>query len=248
MDQDRTGRGRGRDGRARQAAAAAALMLLAGLPAEAEDAGALATLTVRGSAAVAQAPDLAHMTVAVSTRGPSLDAAVRDHAARVAAAKAVLARLAASGVTVDEGRFDLGEEPATPAPDGRRAASTYRAETRFDLTLRALDRLDATVGEIAGAGLFDVESARFGTADSAGATDRARRGAMADARHQAEVYAEAGGLRLDAIQRIADADAAGAERGFAPRAVLRAASVGVAPPSALEFTASVTVTWRVAPR
>ena len=257
MHQDGSGRGAtAAPARQRRRAAAAGLLLgpllgRAGGPAAAQDLPAPATLTVRGSAAVAQAPDLARMTVSVLTRGATLDAAVRGHTTRVAAARAVLARLAASGVTVDEGSFDLGEERPMPGPDGRASPqpATYRAETRFDLTLRPLDRLDGVVGEIAAAGLFELGSARFGVADGAGATDRARRAAMADARHQADVYAEAGGLRLDGIQRIADAEAAipdGApER---PLRMVRAATVGITPPKALDFQAGVTVTWRVVPR
>ena len=240
MDRDDTGPRRpGRS--AGWIAAAAALTLLAAPPVLAEDGAAPATLTVRGSAAVDQAPDLATLGVVVVTREPTLAGVVRDHAGRVAAAKALLARLAAAGVTVEEGSFGLG-------PENDALVSTFRAATRFDLTLHALEKLDATVSEIAGSGLFEVESAQFGTADSAGATDRARRAAMADARHQAEVYAEAGGLRLDGIQHVDAAQGGLGSAGFHVQSAVRSSSVGVQPPKALTVTADVTVTWRVAPR
>ena len=219
------------------------------VPAPGQPAG--AALTVRGTASVDQPPDAAAITVSVVTRGSGLAAAVRSHTARVAAAKAILDRLAASGVSVDAGSFSLGEEPAPIAPGDRpgQRPPVARAETRFDLAIRDLGKLDALLGEIATAGLFEVESARYTVADVAAATDRARRAAMADARHQAEIYAEAGGLRLDAIERISDADATGTDLPVpAPMLKARAASVGIAPPRALSFAGSVTVTWRAVPR
>ena len=227
------------------------LLLLAVAPAGAQDATGPANLTVRGSGTVTAAPDFARMSVSVLTRGPSLEAAVRDHTGRIVAAKAVLARLAATGITVDEGSFSLGEEPVPPARDGHPSAQppTYRAQTRFDLTLLALDKIDAVAGDIVGSGLFDFDSTRFGVVDRTAATDRARRAAMADARHQAEVYADAGGLRLDGIQRIADGDTVIPD-GDAdmPVRAARAAKVGIKAPKTLDFQASVTVTWRMAPR
>lgn len=250
MDQDAV-RG-GRDDRHRAwGAAAGLLLLLAATPAAAQETGGAATLTVRGSAAVTEAPDFARMSVSVVTRGPSLEATVRDHTGRVAAAKAVLARLATKGVSIDEGSFSLGEEPAPPGPDGRRTAQppNFRAETRFELVLRPLDLIDAVAGEVVGAGVFEFGSTRFGVTDKTAAIDEARRAAMADARHQAEVYAGAGGLRLDGIQRIADGDTVAPDGDYdMPVRAARGAKVGITPPKTLDFNASVTVTWRVAPR
>lgn len=250
MHQDRAGRTRDAR-RIGRGIGAGLLLLLAVAPAGAQEDKGPPTLTVRGTGSVTAAPDVAWMSVSVLTRGPSLEAAVRDHTGRVATAKAVLARLAAAGVGVDEGSFSLGEEPAPPGPDGRRAAQppTFRAETRFDLVLRRLDTIDAVAGDIVGAGVFEFGSTRFGVMDRTSATDRARRAAMADARHQADIYAEAGELRLDGIQRIADADATGSDALYdMPVRAARAAKVGITPPKTLDFQASVTVTWRVAPR
>ena len=211
---------------------------------------AAATLAVRGTASVDQPPDTAALTVSVVTRGPSLEAAMRGHQARVAQAKALFDRLAAGGVSVDAGSFSLDQEPVPDEPRGRAGRPpTARAETRYELTLRDLGRVDALVADIAAAGLFTVEAVRFTVADVAAATDRARRAAMADARHQAEIYAEAGGLRLDAIERISDAEAGGAMP-VVPMPMLKArsASVGIAPPRTLSFEGAVMVTWRAVPR
>ena len=72
---------------------------------------------------------------------------------------------------------------------------------------------------------------------------------MADALHQAEIYAEAGGVRLDSIERIADAEASGASAPLAmSMKMIRSATVGLTPPKVLTFQGSVAVTWRIAPR
>ncbi len=208
-----------------------------------------ATLVVRGTATVDRKPDVARLAIALVTRGATAEGVARDHEARVARAAAVLGRLKAQGVSVDQGAFDLGEDEVPASPGAPPPRPTYRAETVYDLSMPGPDRLDAVVGDIAAAGLFEVQSARFAVAETAGALDEVRRAAMADARRQATVYAEAGDLRLDGILRIADGDAGGGEGGFErPLRLARAKSVGIRPPDRLQFQGSVTVTWRVVPR
>ncbi len=208
-------------------------------------------LTVHGSATVTQQPDLAHLTLSVVTSGPTLDVAARDHAARVARAGTALAQVKPQGVTVDQGAFTLDEE-RVPAPQGKSPGQeivVYRAETRYDLTVATLDRLDSVVAAIVATGLFEVGQTGFAVADDAAALDRVRRAAMADARHQAEIYAEAGDVRLDGIERIVDGEASGRDGVLAmPMKMARSASVGLVPPKTLTFQGGVTVTWRIAPR
>ncbi|MGI3900373.1 MAG: SIMPL domain-containing protein [Janthinobacterium lividum] len=227
-------------------------LLLAAAPAAAQSpAPPAGVLIVRGSATVSQKPDLAHLSLSVVTIGPTLVVAARDHAARAARAGSALAQWASQGAAVDEGSFSLVQdnvpEPESKAPG--KSVMIYRAETRYDVTVTAIDRLDAIVAGIVGTGLFEVGPTSFSVADETAAVDHVRRAAMADALHQAEIYAEAGSVRLDGIERIADGEASGAS---APPAMsmkmARSATVGLTPPKTLTFQGSVAVTWRIAPR
>lgn len=215
-----------------------------------------ATLTVKGTADVERRPDTAHLAVVVRTRGPALDSTARDHEARVGSAKAVLDRLAASGVTVDEGAFSLNEERAPIPPGGRPSdvPPTYRAETRYELGMPLGTRLDAVVAEVASAGLFELGPVRFSVSDGASAVDDVRRAAVADAKRQAQIYAEGTDMRLDGVDRITDsaAESPGDALVDLPRRVaapgLPPPSVGIKPPKSLSFSGSVTVVWHIVPR
>ncbi len=211
-----------------------------------------ATLVVTGTGEVSRPPDTAQISLSLETRGPTLDGTTRDHRLRVAQAAPVLDRLKAAGFTVDEGSFSLSVERAAAAPAAHPGDDrpTYRASTRYDLTVRSLAGLDARVADVVGAGLFEIGSVRFSVADERTVLDDARRAAMEDARHQAQVYADAGEVRLDGIDRIVDGQAA--SRGEAlydlPLWKARAASVGIVPPKTLSFSGSIGVTWHIVPR
>ncbi len=215
-----------------------------------------ATLTVRGTASVDRRPDTAHLAVTVRTRGPALDGTTHDHSSRVGGAVAVLDRLKAAGVAVDEGEFSLSEERA-PVPPGARPSDvkpTYRADTRYTLAVPLGARLDAVVAEIASSGLFELGQVRFSVSDNASAIDDVRRAAVADAKRQAQIYAEGTDMRLDGVDRIVDgaADSPGDGAADLPMRVaapgLPPPSVGLVSPKSLPFSGSVTVVWFIVPR
>lgn len=215
-------------------------------------AGERATLAVVGNGEVRRLPEIATVEISLLTRGPTLDGTVRDHRHRVAQASPLFERLKTEGVGVEQGAFSLSEERA-PAPVGVRPGNdspTYRAATRYALTIKPLEKIDAVVAEIASSGLFEVGSLGFSVADEGAALDDARRAAMADALRQARVYAEAGGVRLDSIDRIVDGAASSRGDGAfdLPVRMARAASVGITPPKSLGYSGSVTVTWHIVPR
>lgn len=211
-----------------------------------------ATLAIVGNSEVHRRPEIAAIDVSLLTRGPTLDGTSRDHRQRVALAAQAIERLKAEGVAVETGAFTLSEERA-PVPVGVRPSGeppTYRAATRYDLTVKSLDRIDAVVAKVAASGLFEVGSIRFSVVDQDAALDDARRAAMADALRQARVYADAGGVNLDGIDHIVDGQVASRGDGAydLPVRLARTASVGIVPPKALNFTGSVTVTWHIVPR
>ena len=76
--------------------------------------------------------------------------------------------------------------------------------------------------------------------------NQARRAAMVDAREQAGAYADAGELKLVEIIEITDGEATPMENGVADLPMPR--FVQIIPPATVAFTASVNVTWRIAPR
>jgi uncharacterized protein YggE len=87
---------------------------------------------------------------------------------------------------------------------------------------------------------------RFGIDERNAGLATARKKAVEDARERANTYADAAGVRLGDIVRIDDTEAR-SPRDFAVPASM-ARNVQVIPPETLTLTASVAITWRIAPR
>ncbi len=206
------------------------------------------SLTVRGSGVVEIPPDFARLSVDVVTRGPTLDGVSKAHQARVAGTGAVLDKLKADGVIVRQGAFNLVQEPArtVPGTNMRVEPATFRAETSYVLETKSLDKVDAEVGYAIASGLFELTGISYGVEHRDEGLNQARRAAVADARGQADTYADAAGIRLDGIRRIVDGEARSAEGSY-DLPLRSAAPVGITPPKTIPFTAEVTITWQIAP-
>ncbi len=235
---------------------AACLLLVLGLtlPAEAQQQPAEprrgAVLSVRGEGRAEAKPDFALLDVTVSTSGRSADEAATAHRERATRALTLLQGLYAEGVGIERSTFRLDQDrPPPPVPGLRpdtRPPAPFTAQTIFSLKATAIGGLNAVVSRLAASGLFEVRSVRFKVDEERAALNRARRAAMMDAREQAQAYADAGDLRLVEIVEVTDGQAAPAPDGQADLPLPR--FVQIIPPANVAFDASVTVTWRIAPR
>lgn len=206
------------------------------------------TLTVSGEGKSEVKPDFARVSVSVSTTAAALADAGRRHQDVARRARSLLEGLKEDGVAIERADFTLSQDQP-PAPANPPSPPEFTAKTTFSLTIRPIDRLDSALSKVAGSGLLSVDSVAFNVDRPNAALDQARRAAMIDARRQAEVYADAGGFRLVAIEAVSGAQAFPLERQpLAMRAQFAPASVQIVPPALLAFSSSVTVVWRIAPR
>jgi uncharacterized protein YggE len=201
-------------------------------------------IAVAGEGHVNVAPDYAEFFADVATRGESLEAATRLHTDRAAKAAAALRALAKYNVSVERSSFRL-EQVRGPgrAGDKKQASPEYRATTTFAVKANQLSSLNEVISAIAGAGVFEVRTVRYGINDEQGAIDNARREAVKNARRQAEVYADAAGVKLAEILEIFD----GVAQNLGSEASLRAATpnVQVQPPATIPFRAGINIKWRI---
>jgi len=203
-----------------------------------------AMLTVEGSGQARAQPDYARLGALVQSKAATLDDAVRLNQDQVALANALLQTLKEEGVEIEESNFSLAED--RPAPPPPRQPVSYIAATTFSLKANRLDRLNVVVSKLASSALFELHAVAFEVSDNRAALDEARRKAIADARHKADVLADAAGVKLDDIATIADTNMA--PRVFASAEMASPRSLLIIPPSGLTFTASVTVSWLVSRR
>jgi uncharacterized protein YggE len=200
-----------------------------------------ATITVQGEGKSAAKPDYAAISADVVTTAPSLDAAQKAHRER--AGKAAAALKAIDGLKIESSTFQL-DRVSQPTPAGQKPVTEFRAVTSFALKTKNIAAIDEIVSKIAGTGLFEIHNLRFALDDDAKALDEARRNAVLDARHRAEIYAEAAGVKIGEVMEISDS-----ERRF-PMPMKQAGYArdkAVTPPDTLDVNASVTMTWRIRP-
>ena len=229
--------------------------LLAPLPALAGGARpSHAVLSVHGTGIVSQMPDVADITVTISTIGNrATDVTSQNNAAyeRIAAA------LKGLGIGANDLRtagYNLSYNPPPnplpkPAnPYDHYGYSLYRSFTIHVKNLALVGKaIDASIGN----GATGIYGVNFGVADQHNARARALAKATADARVQAQTVAVAEHLHLGRIISIA---IDGATPRFFPQSALDVQSVMVAKkapteiaPSAVAVQAGVTVTYQLLP-
>ena len=219
----------------------AAVLLPLATPGLAEVANA-ATIIVTGTGTVEAAPDIATLSIGVTTQGETAAAAMAANAASV---QAVMARLTASGVeardmqTSNLSLFPVWSDPSVSAPQ----ATVFTASNQLTVRVRDLDTLGAVLDAAVTDGANTLNGLTFGLANPEPALDEARKQAVAAARVRAELLATAAGVTLGRIVTISEGGAS-----TDPVPMFRVAASDAAVPVAggeLGLTANVTIQYEL---
>ncbi|WP_372424699.1 SIMPL domain-containing protein [Salinarimonas chemoclinalis] len=232
-------------------AAALASPLASGTPPAAaqEVPAAVGRISVTGTGEVERAPDFARVFVSVTNRGDSVAAVVE---ANRAATEDALAAIEARGVAredVQTANFQVFETPEEYDRNGDpRPVEPFTATHRLTIVLRDTDAVGAFAGEILALDAITFQAIAWGLERSEEAQDEAMRRAVADARRQAQVLAEAAGVTLGPIRRIGDGHVGGGPQPEMDRMMMRASAapaVPIVPPARLVFGAQVGMEWAI---
>lgn len=225
-------------------AALAAAVLWTALPARAETAPPL--ITVTGEAAVERAPDMATVSIGVTTLAETAAAALAANSDQM---RAVIDRLKAAGLAeADLQTTGLSVNPNWSGYDASSSAQTitgYTAANVLTVDIRALEGLGAVLDAAVSDGANTLNGLVFGLADPRPALDEARRAAVADARAKAELLAAAAGVGLGDIVSITEGGGFGG-----PVPMYKATAAEAAVPvqqGEVSYQAGVTVVWQLAP-
>lgn len=173
--------------------------------AHAEEAGdAARQITVVGSAQVDAAPDLATITAGVETRAATAAEALTSNAT---AMSAVVKALSEKNIApADMQTSQLSVEPVWATDNGSDgtppAVVGYSATNMVTVQVRKVDDLGAIIDALGKAGMNRMFGIAFDLADQTAAYDAARERAVADARHRAELFAKAAGVKLGSVMRM----------------------------------------------
>lgn len=240
-------------------AGAAALAMLAATPVAAHPMGhcgpghagapmRLATIDVQGEGRTNVAPDLATVSIGVTTQAETAAQAMADNATRQSAIIEVLRTqgiapedLQTQGLNLSPMQ-DYSREGQPPLITG------YQAQNIVTARVRDIPRLGALLDAMVEAGATDVRGISFTREDAAAAEDEARAAAVVEARRRAEVIAQAAGMVLGPLQSLTDATRSGGPRPM-EMMMARAADAQSTPIEAgqLTITAAVTGVWTMLP-
>lgn len=204
-----------------------------------------ATISVTGEGVVEATPDIATISLGVTTEAPT---AAEAMAANSAALNAVLDRLRGAGVEErDLQTSNLTLNPNWVGYDSGKAPtiSGYTASNMLTVRVRALASLGTVLDSAITDGANTLNGVTFGVAEPRPAMDEARKKAVADAVARATLLVEAAGAKLGPVVSITESS------GFAPPMPMfrMEASADSSVPVAggeVGLTASVTVVFEIA--
>ncbi len=201
-------------------------------------------ITVTGEGSVYRTPDLATVTIGVTTEKPTAVEALRANSEEMAKVTANLKTagigdrdLQTSGLSVNPNWSNSYDSSAAPKIAG------YVAANVLTVRVRALDGLGAVLDAAVTDGANTLNGVSFGLADPDPVMNDARKLAVADARARAELLTAAAGVTLGKIVSITES--AGA---VDPQPMFRQAADSAAVPVStgeVGVTAMVTIIWEI---
>lgn len=225
------------------AAAALAAALL--LPALAVAETPRPQISVTGEGRVDGAPDMATISLGVTTQDKTAGAAMAANSDGVAA---VLANLTAAGIAArDIQTTGLSLNPVWSSYDSGpvQKIEGYVAANMVTVRVRALDTLGTVLDAAVKDGANTLNGLTFGLADPVPAMDSARALAVADAQRKAAQLAQAAGVTLGPVLSISEGGAY-----EAPQPMFRQDAAASAVPVAggeVATVATVTILYAIAP-
>lgn len=164
-------------------------------------------------------PDLMEISAGVVTTGRTAKAALDANALL---ANRLLAAVRTAGIeTRDVQTSQLAVAPQFERNDGAdgdeggvRRITGYMARNQVRLRIRDLGRAGDIVNALFEAGANEVQGPTFSLSDPAPALKEARRAAVAQARRQADTYAEALGMRIARVLKVSEREAGSEAMGY----------------------------------
>ncbi len=205
------------------------------------------TIQVTGQAQIMVPSDLVRISFAVETEGASAGEATSQNAQQMEAVIAAVRSIGIPGMDIGTFGYNLRPEyEVSRDGTGTRTISGYRVENNILVTLPDVDATGGVLDRAVEAGANRVANLQFVASDTRTARLQALREAVASAREQAEIIAEAMGVQLGIALEVhgganAPSPRAGGEIMFMADA---AASTPIEAGNQI-VRASVTVTYRI---
>ena len=160
------------------------------------------TISVTGTGSHAAAPDMAQVRLGVEVRARDARFAL---AASSDAMASILATLAEAGIEPRDAQTSgLSLHPEYDHSAKTRPIIGYRAANMLSVRIRDIEKTGEVLDALSLAGANNIQSVSFAIAEPQALQDIARRGAVADARRKAELYAEEAGVTLGPLISLSE--------------------------------------------
>ncbi len=168
--------------------------------------GISAGISVNGEGEVTVPADMATVTLGVRNESETTGEAIDAVAIATAGIMAVLEAAAIPPADIQTGRVNMSPRYAQTmlgATDYSQIEG-YTASSTISVDVHDLTGLGGLISDMVAGGANTVNGVTFGLDDPSALMDDARMAAVADARHRAEVYAEAAGVSLGDVLYISE--------------------------------------------
>lgn len=160
------------------------------------------TVSVSGSGEIAAEPDLAHVTLGVEARKPSMAEARQEVAATVERVLALTRSLRIDPKHVNATRVQVQPEYSWDEKDRQRVLLGYLVSRQVQVELRDLEQLGALLERAVDAGVNQVNDPMLDSSRRKTLEREAMAKAVEDARLNAEALVRAAGARLGPVRSL----------------------------------------------
>lgn len=182
----------------------ALVMIAAGSGVQAQGAE-IRHITVSGEGEIGSTPDMAIITVGVSAQHRVAAAAMDEVSGKVATLLLTLTKQGLDPADIQTSSLNLNPRYQHSNDGTPPKIVGFMASNTVTIRVRALDELGTLLGQVLETGVNQINGLQFGVSDSQSLEDQARIAAIADARHRAEIFAGAAGVKLGRVVSISEA-------------------------------------------
>jgi uncharacterized protein YggE len=208
-------------------------------------------LQANGEGIVNVTPDIAIVTLGVTTRGRTASEALTQNSTDLAAAIAVIKGAGIADKDIGTSGFSIYPVYATNS-DGSQVQpakiSGYEVSNEVRVTIRDIAKSGAILDAVVTAGANRVSGISFDVADRKTPADAALKDAIGEAKRKAELMAAAAGVKLVRILSITANDNSGGPVPMYARMDMKAAAPVPIMPGEQQVTVNASVTWEIAPQ
>ncbi len=207
-------------------------------------------LQANGTGEVMVVPDIAIVTIGVTSQAPGASAALAANSADLAKAIAAIRAagiadkdIATAGFSIDPVYRQSDNQPSDRPPE----IVGYRVDNQLRVTVRDVAQSGGLLDQVVAAGANRVSGIAFDISDRKTAADQAIRAAIVDAKAKAALMADVAGLRLVRILSLNADESGGRGPIMAYDMAARSKAVPVMP-GERSVSASAQIVWEVAPQ